>query len=384
MKKKNDIKLTLISFLSYSFIGSLVVITGIVMNQIAKSFNYPITKISMIFTFLNLGILIGIIINSWIIKKVSIKKQIILSFLLLINSTILLFICKNIIIFSAIIFIYGLVSGLTMSIGTFLITVKYIEKERTPMLLLTDSFFSISGTIFPLISAYILKKEFSWHYIYMIISVIYMIIFLITLNTTFPLYVVHKKNEIKKKKYKKTTIILYFIAFLYILGQLTFISWIPIYVNKYINLNIIQSGNIISEFWTSYMIGMWFFSIIIKFFNFKKLIANLMLISTILIYLFNHTYHYQLLQYIIITLGFFSSAIYSSIVTLASLEMNPPSQKIINFTLISGTIGTLLTFLISSPIVKIYDEKYALYMANIIYFIVLNLFIMFIYFKKKK
>ncbi|WP_343189418.1 MFS transporter TsgA [Buchnera aphidicola] len=382
MKKFNKIGITIISFLSYFYIGSLVVVTGIIMNQIAKYFHYSISEISNIFTFLNFGILIGIIINYWSIKKIKIKQQITISFILNIFSLIILYYCKNIIIFSFIIFIFGVISGMIMSIGTFLITNLYKKYQRNSMLLITDSFFSIAGIIFPLIYTFLLKKNYSWYYIYIIINIIYIKIFILSNFIKFPIY---KKQKNKKKKIKinKNIILLFFSALLYILGQLSFISWIPSYITNNLNLNILQASKIISLFWTSYMIGMWFFSLIIKKIEIKKLISILLFISTILIFLFNNIKNYQLLKIIIIKLGFFSSAIYTSLITLISLETKKPSPKLINLMLLFGTIGTLLTFIISSPIVKKYGIHNSLIFSNIIYFIVFNLILLLIYFKKK-
>jgi TsgA-like MFS transporter len=41
--------------------------------------------------------------------------------------------------------------------------------------------------------------------------------------------------------------------------------------------------------------------------------------------------------------GFFSSAIYTSIITLGSLQTKVASPKLVNFVLTCGTIGTMLT-----------------------------------------
>ncbi len=50
-------------------------------------------------------------------------------------------------------------------------------------------------------------------------------------------------------------------------------------------------------------------------------------------------------------LGFFSSAIYTSIITLGSQQTRVASPKLVNFILTCGTIGTMLTFVVTGPIV---------------------------------
>lgn len=55
MTNSNRIKLTWISFLSYALTGALVIVTGMVMGNIADYFNLPVSSMSNTFTFLNAG-----------------------------------------------------------------------------------------------------------------------------------------------------------------------------------------------------------------------------------------------------------------------------------------------------------------------------------------
>lgn len=59
MTNSNRIKLTWISFLSYALTGALVIVTGMVMGNIADYFNLPVSSMSNTFTFLNAGIFLS-------------------------------------------------------------------------------------------------------------------------------------------------------------------------------------------------------------------------------------------------------------------------------------------------------------------------------------
>ncbi|CAL4324405.1 Protein TsgA [Buchnera aphidicola (Symydobius americanus)] len=371
---KDKIGLTLISFLSYYFIGSIITITGILMKSIARYFHVSMSEISSTFTYLNLGILISILLNSWITNFISLNKQILTGFIFIIPSILGLAYSNNIATFCISIFILGLVGGMTMSIGTFLITCIYNGKNRTSKLLITDSFFSLSGMTFPIIASYFIKHDISWYWIYIMIAMIYFLILIISLNVNFPNHIIYnqKKKYIKQEKYQINISILTlcFAALLYILGQLGFISWIPEYLIQNININIQTLGKLISNFWMSYMIGMWFFSYILNFFDLQKSLLYLTSISTILMYLIIHTKNIQSLIIIMIMLGFFSSAIYTIIITLTALQKKNVSHKLINLILTSGTFGTLLTFIITSPIVSHFGIYITLTISNILYGII--------------
>ncbi|QFQ32338.1 MFS transporter TsgA [Buchnera aphidicola] len=378
MKNINQTGLTWISFFSYAFTGALIVVTGMIMGDIANYFNLSISQMSNVFTCLNAGILVSILLNSWLINLISLKKQLIYGFILSIISIIGIILSKNILLFSINIFILGLVSGITMSIGTFIITTLYYGSKRGSQLLLTDSFFSMSGMIFPIIAAYLLENKVSWYWVYVCIEIIYFIIFILSVSLNFP----ESQDKIKYteeiKKWNFNIILLSISALLYILGQLSFISWVPQYATEIMKIKIKKTGNLVSNFWMAYMIGMWFFSFIIKFFNLKHMFALLSGISTILMYIYIHSSTYSTMKYIIISLGFFSSAIYTIIITIASLQTKKPSAKLINIILFFGTVGTLLTFIVTSPIVNKKGLYATLICSNAFYGIVffLSLFIL--------
>ncbi|XBC41533.1 MAG: MFS transporter TsgA [Buchnera aphidicola (Nurudea yanoniella)] len=372
------------SFCSYSLTGALIIVTGVILGNVSEYFHVSIIQMSNTFTLLNAGILIAIFLNSWFINIISIKKQLILGFIFTIISIYMLMFYHTLQSFSLSIFILGIVSGLTMSIGTFLITYLYEGNKRASILLLTDSCFSMSGIIFPIIATSLIFHHITWYWIYPLIGILYLIIFILAINLKFPILYYKKKKNKNTETWNISIFYLSISALLYILGQLSFISWIPEYIVKSIHLDITQAGKLVSNFWMSYMIGMWAFSFILKYFDLKNIIIYLTGISTLLIYMFNNTYNYNLLQLIILSLGFFSSTIYTIIITLASRETKKPSPKIINFILTSGTIGTLLTFIVTGPIVKNFGFISALITSNILYGLVFVISILLNNIKKRE
>lgn len=143
MTNSNRIKLTWISFFSYALTGALVIVTGMVMGNIADYFHLPVSSMSNTFTFLNAGILISIFLNAWLMEIVPLKTQLRFGFILMVLAVAGLMLSHSLALFSASMFVLGLVSGITMSIGTFLITHMYEGRQRGARLLFTDSFFSM-------------------------------------------------------------------------------------------------------------------------------------------------------------------------------------------------------------------------------------------------
>ncbi|WP_449547223.1 MFS transporter TsgA [Lelliottia amnigena] len=371
MTNSNRIKLTWISFFSYALTGALVIVTGMVMGDIANYFQLPVSSMSNTFTFLNAGILISIFLNAWLMEIVPLKTQLRFGFVLMVAAVAGLMVSHSIALFSASMFVLGLVSGITMSIGTFLITHMYEGRQRGARLLFTDSFFSMAGMIFPMVAAVLLARSIEWYWVYACIGLVYVAIFVLTFGCEFP--VLGQKAEqseqpVAKEKWGIGVLFLSVAALCYILGQLGFISWVPEYA-KGLGMSLNDAGKLVSDFWMSYMFGMWAFSFILRFFDLQRILTVLAGLATVLMYLFINGAP-EHMPWFILTLGFFSSAIYTSIITLGSLQTKVASPKLVNFVLTCGTIGTMLTFVVTGPIVAHSGPLAALQTANGLYAVV--------------
>lgn len=370
MNDSNRLRLTWISYFSYALTGALVIVTGMVMGNIAEYFNLPIASMSNTFTFLNAGILISIFLNAWLMEIIPLKRQLVFGFILMLIAIAGLMVGHNLMVFSISMFILGVVSGITMSIGTFLITHMYEGRQRGSRLLFTDSFFSMSGMIFPVAAAMLLARHIEWYWVYACIGLLYVGIFVLTLCSEFPV-LGHKASgenkPVAKEKWGIGVLFLSIAALCYILGQLGFIQWVPEYATKTFNMDISQAGQLVSNFWISYMIGMWVFSFILRFFDLQRIVTVLAALATLAMYLFVSTDNPAYLSYYILALGFVSSAIYTTLITLGSLQTKVSSPKLVNFILTCGTVGTMLTFVVTGPIVANSGVHAALTTANGLY-----------------
>lgn len=371
MTNSNRLQLTWISYFSYALTGALVIITGMVMGNIADYFTLPVSDMSNTFTFLNTGILISIFLNAWLMEIIPLRTQLRFGFVLMLLAIAGLMLGHNLAIFSVSMFVLGLVSGITMSIGTFLVTHLYDGRKRGARLLFTDSFFSMAGMIFPIVAAWMLARTIEWYWVYACIGLLYVAIFALTFGCEFP--VLSKKAETTdpspvKERWGIGVPFLCIAALCYILGQLGFIAWVPEYA-KSLKMSLNEAGTLVSNFWMSYMLGMWAFSFILRFFDLQLILSILSAIAAILMYCFISGSHHHM-AWTILALGFFSSAIYTSIITLGSLQTRVSSPKLVNVILTCGTVGTMLTFVVTGPIVAKYGPKAALLTANALYAVV--------------
>lgn len=387
MTNRDRIGLTWISFFSYALTGAVVIVTGMVLENIAEYFQLPVAQMSNTFTFLNAGILLAVFLNAWLMEIIPLKRQLMFGFVLMLLAILGLMNTHSLSVFSLCMFVLGVVSGITMSIGTFLITHLYEGRQRGSRLLFTDSFFSMAGTIFPIIAAALLARALPWYWVYVCIGVIYLAIFILALIFNFP--VLGKKaaksgEPVQKEKWGIGVAFLAVAALCYILGQLGFIGWVPQYATKSMGMDIGQAGSLVGNFWTAYMVGMWAFSAILRFFDPQRILTLLTLVATALMYWFITATDASMLKWIMLSLGFFSSAIYTTIITLGSLQTKVSSPKLVNFILTCGTVGTMLTFVVTGPIVEKGGAHAALATANGLYAVVFVMCLLLAFVSKHK
>ncbi|TMQ91011.1 MFS transporter TsgA, partial [Escherichia coli] len=72
-----------------------------------------------------------------------------------------------------------------------------------------------------------------------------------------------------------------------------------------------EAGTLVSTFWMSYMVGMWAFSFILRFFYLQRILTVLAGLAVILMYVFN-TGTPAHMAWSILALCFFSRAIYTT------------------------------------------------------------------------
>ena len=305
-----------------------------------------------------------------LMEIVPLKTQLRFGFVLMVAAVAGLMLSHSIALFSAAMFVLGTVSGITMSIGTFLITHMYEGRQRGARLLFTDSFFSMAGMIFPMVAAYLLARSIEWYWVYACIGLVYVAIFILTFGCEFP--VLGKSADYiragcERKMGYRRTVPLHRRAVLHPRPAGLYLR-VPEYA-KGLGMSLNDAGKLVSDFWMSYMFGMWAFSFILRFFDLQRILTVLAGLATVLMYLFINGSP-EHMPWFILTTGFFSSAIYTSIITLGSLQTKVASPKLVNFVLTCGTIGTMLTFVVTGPIVAHSGPLAALHTANGLYAVV--------------
>ncbi len=357
--------------------GGLVVLTGMVITPVAHYFNVSMSEAGRVFTWMNLGILVAIVANSGLMDIIPLKRQISISFAMTCVAFIGLSVTQSLPVFCVLMFLLGLVSGVTMSVSTYLIAHLYAGKNRGMMLLLTDSFFSLAGIIFPLIAGIMLSRSISWYWLYSMVLIASFFVFVLSIGIKFP-RPADSNFQTKDKPLserliadmKQWGIAVYACGLgcmLYILGQLCLVFWIPNYAVSQFHATQHEKSTPLSFFWIGMWIGLYIASVLVKKMSMTLFVCIIAISATVLFYLIRHAHSLHEMTVFCFVMGLFSAGIYYTLITLASLQVSIPSPLLVNFALAAGTVGTFLTPLVAAKAVSIGGPAAALWTGNLFY-----------------
>ncbi len=176
-------------------------------------------------------------------------------------------------------------------------------------------------------------------------------------------------QPVVKEKWGIGVLFLSVAALCYILGQLGFISWVPEYA-KSLGMSLGDAGKLVSDFWMSYMIGMWSFQLhpaLLRpaaYLNRPRRARDGADVPVYQWFVGAYAVVYSdpglLLQ----------RHLHPRSLRLGSQQTRVASPKLVNFILTCGTIGTMLTFVVTGPIVAASGPLAALHTANGLYAVV--------------
>lgn len=179
--------LNAISYLSYYFVGALVSTLGIVLGPLCTAFNKDPSFIGQVFTLMNIGMFIPIMLGGVLMKKWGLKKPLVIAAALTVLLSLVMFTSPTLTMFSVAVAMIGACGGIFMTIGSYLVVrINPDEKSRSSSLIFTDFFFSLAGATLSFLLAWMFKLGASWIAMYGIMGGLGVLMFILTLRSRYP------------------------------------------------------------------------------------------------------------------------------------------------------------------------------------------------------
>lgn len=164
--------LNAVSYLSYYFVGALVSTLGIVLGPLCAAFNKDPSFIGQVFTLMNIGMFIPIMLGGILMRKWGLQKPLAIAAALTVLISAILFVAPTLTMFSFAVAGIGACGGIFMTIGSYLVVrINPDEKSRSSSLIFTDFFFSLAGATLSFLLAWLFRMGASWVAMYGIMVV---------------------------------------------------------------------------------------------------------------------------------------------------------------------------------------------------------------------
>lgn len=349
----NTNKILWISYLCYFFVGSVFTTVGVFIPSVGSYFNVDAAQLGYMYTFLNVGVFVTIVLSGYLIKFFNLKKLLSFSCLLIIASAGLLNFEHTVTIFSAVMLIMGSVAGIFMSSGSYLVAnvIKNYD-QRASKLIFADFFFSFAGMILPALFGVLLANHINWFTLYNIMAMacVLMLVFLSSADLSFVKQ--HQTKKLAKHKFDAAIYLAALSSFFFLLGEIVLVMWIVKYLQATMQLAIASASFFVTLYWFSKAMGL----LINQFTVLKLGIQRYLFISAFIgmlamLLILKATTANEVMVGLLI-LGFVNSGIYATLIGTGCAQIKNPSPQTVSFIIAVGTFGTLLTAWSSGLVVK--------------------------------
>ncbi|PKE31577.1 MFS transporter TsgA [Rahnella sp. AA] len=368
----NRRRINVISWLSYFFTGGLVSTLGIVIGPVATAFNKEPAFIGLMFSLMNIGLFLPIMISGILMRKFDLGKQLITGSIITILTCIALFVMPSITLFGVGVFLIGATAGLMMSIGSYLVVrINDDPKKRSANLIFTDFFFALSGMTLSLVLGFLFKHGASWLAMYGIMGTLSVLMILLCVGQKFPVVAkpeaVAKQDREAKEPWGFAAYVLCFALFAFVFSELVFTLWMPSWLHEHFGLDTDRAAIYITTYWMVKAIGLFLNQFTVRFVKLRTFLFVSAVIGLISLCVVTHSENAGLVMVAVGVFGFCNSGMFSGLMSYGSLQVKNSPPTLTSALLTTASVGTLIFASFSSFIYREYGLFWALNIATVSY-----------------
>ncbi|EGT5709811.1 MFS transporter TsgA [Cronobacter dublinensis subsp. dublinensis] len=344
--------LNAVSYLSYYFVGALVSTLGIVLGPLCVAFNKDPSFIGQVFTLMNIGMFIPIMLGGILMKKWGLQKSLVIAAALTVLMSLLLFISPALTMFSVAVALIGACGGIFMTIGSYLVVrINPDEKSRSSSLIFTDFFFSLAGATLSFMLSWMFTLGASWIAMYGIMGGLGLLMLILALRSRYPSAEMPETNLLKARKAEPWGLSVWLLClalFLFLLAEPIFTMWTPGYLIQRFSMQPEQAALYTTVYWVTKSIGLFLNQFTVKWMKLRTFLLGCTVVGLIAIALISNSSNTTVILLACGVFGFFNSGLFSGLMSYGSLQVSYSSPTLISALLTCGTVGTLLFATISS------------------------------------
>jgi TsgA-like MFS transporter len=344
--------LNAISYLSYYFVGALVSTLGIVLGPLCAAFNKDPSFIGQVFTLMNIGMFVPIMLGGILMKKWGLQKPLVIAAALTILISALLFVTPTLTMFSIAVALIGACGGIFMTIGSYLVVrINPDEKSRSSSLIFTDFFFSLAGATLSFLLAWLFKMGASWIAMYGIMGGLGVLMLILTLRSRYPATeapVETHQEMTRSEPWGRSVWLLCGALFLFLLAEPIFTLWTPGYLQWRFQMLPEQAALFTTVYWVAKATGLFLNQFTVKWMKLRTFLLICTAVGLVSIALISNSGNTTLILIACGAFGFFNSGLFSGLMSYGSLQVSRSSPTLISALLTCGTLFATVSSLVNS------------------------------------
>ena len=345
----------------------------------AKTFAVDTYMIGYIFSLFSIGYCAAILINGYLLGRVSIGKELLVAVVIVMAAVLGGTSAPNLTLFAICIFLYGIGSGILYSACYYIIISLYTGPARTAQLNFINFFYGVGAIIAPATAGILLQNGVRWETIYQATLLILLLFagVLLTKHTAITArlaqmtgYATDSTIPQGKERWPRKVFFIGLSLFFYVLSELIFCFWIVVYLVDNLGVEVSFAGFSVSVFWIFIAAGRLLCGFLAnRFLTGRQAIIRFILISSssaclCTAWLLQITE--PLLLFVLIAgMGLGYAGLYASILAYGTMQLSWSSPKLLSFFLTVSSAGSIAALLLSSFLKQSFGVKTALLFSAI-------------------
>ncbi|MDC8829970.1 MFS transporter TsgA [Alteromonas gilva] len=392
----NQIRLTLIAFMSYMVMSGLLTQAGVILNAIAGQLGLPAAEAVKVFSWLTGGALVGTCISMYLYTRFSLG--------LLLSATYVTFLLLmgglyalpgyGFGILGAVLFGLGVCCGCGLSGGAVIISRIYRAQRRASAFIATDCSFSAAGYIFPTLAGWLLVQKLDWRLSYIAVALLAVLILVLVFTSTLPdtqganPHQGAQDSDNAAAQFKRiiTPRVMCFAVgvCLYLIAQTTFLTWAPNYLMVEFSANQKTAGQIVGNYWGFSIFGLLLSVVLVNMVPTRVMLLTVSSLAVCFTCAFLILGDLSLFLSLGIAFGLLTTCIYKIAISVGTQQITDSPPMLVTLMLFSGSVGSTLAPALSGMVVAVSDESGALMLSFVAFAVMLIMFTIAVVLEKRK
>lgn len=339
--------ITFLAYGTYWFMGAVGSLNSVALLEMGASFRVDSGVISYWQTFGSIGTTLAVYANGYLLNRFSPRKIAVVATLLAFTGYLQLALASNLIMFGSGLLLGGIGIGLMSSAMNYLLVATHDEQERTGKLILVNFFYSFSAILTPLAAGWLLAQQYDWRPIYQACLVFLLLWLFWSLRLpTKPFCSGPEKNE-SKAVWPLRVYLAGATFILYVIAEVTFFSWLVVYLREIGHLDVKSAGIALSLFWACMACGRLTSGVLARWLPLRTYLAASLLTAAAAYCALLLTAGDRVAYFILIGIaGLACSGMYASLLAFGTQQVETTTPAVVSFFIGGGSMAGIFSGLL--------------------------------------